>query len=157
MDALVINIYYSRFDQPKKYPTKNIKNIIGRKRGPATTIFGPKSGPAMAGPAVPPMTALIKRTQILLGFKVNFKEFAFSWERIIADTRCAEQTVQIHWPMHGHTWLNCVHAVHISKSVFYNDAAQMIISKCTTACTQKRKTIHFCTMQTTPCAFIVRL
>ena len=50
--------YYSRFDQPKNYPAKNKKNIIGRKRGPAKTIFGQKSGPAMAGPAVPPTTAL---------------------------------------------------------------------------------------------------
>ena len=38
--------YYSRFDQPKNYPAKYKKNIIGRKRGPAKTIFGQKSGPA---------------------------------------------------------------------------------------------------------------
>ena len=50
--------YYSRFYHPKNYPAKNKKNIIGRKRGPARTIFGQKSGPAMAGPAVPPTTAL---------------------------------------------------------------------------------------------------
>ena len=51
--------YYSSFDQPKNYPAKNKKIIIGRKRGPAKAIFGQKSGPAMAGPAVPPTTALV--------------------------------------------------------------------------------------------------
>ena len=50
---------YSRFYQPKNYPAKNMYiYIIGRNRGPAKTIFGQKSGPAMAGPAVPPTTAL---------------------------------------------------------------------------------------------------
>ena len=48
--------YYSSFDQPKTYPAKDKKKIIiRRKRGPAKTIFGQKSGPAMAGP---PTTAL---------------------------------------------------------------------------------------------------
>ena len=55
--------YYSSFDQLKNYPVKKI--IIGRKRGPAKTIFGQKSGPAMAGPAVPPTTALYRCTQTL--------------------------------------------------------------------------------------------
>ena len=50
--------YYSSFDQPKNYPAKNKKKTIGRKRGPARNIFGQKSGPAMAGPAVLPTTAL---------------------------------------------------------------------------------------------------
>ena len=52
--------YYSSFDQPKNYLAKQKKIVIGRKRGPAKTIFGQKSGPAMAGPAVPPTTALSK-------------------------------------------------------------------------------------------------
>ena len=52
--------YYSRFYQPKNNPAKKIffLYIIGRKRGPAKTIFRQKSGPVMAGPAVPPTTAL---------------------------------------------------------------------------------------------------
>ena len=37
--------YYSRFDQPKNYPAKNKKNIIGRKRGPAKTIFSQRRRP----------------------------------------------------------------------------------------------------------------
>ena len=64
--------YFSRFYQPKKYPAKNEKkNKIGRKKGPAKTIFGQKSGPAMAGPAVPPTTALLQQNQI---YSIECKE-----------------------------------------------------------------------------------
>ena len=42
--------YYSSFDQPKKYTAKNHNRP---KKG-----YGQKSGPAMAGPDVPPTTAL---------------------------------------------------------------------------------------------------
>ena len=63
MDALVINITSITLDfiSRKITPGPGLKikeNIIGRKRGPDKTIFGPKSGPAMAGPSVPPTTAL---------------------------------------------------------------------------------------------------
>ena len=50
--------YYSRFDQPKNYPAKNKKNIYSAEKGSGQTTFGQKSGPALAGPAVPPTTAL---------------------------------------------------------------------------------------------------
>ena len=54
MDALVINIITQALIS-RKITWQKKKNIIGRKRGPAKTIFGQKSGPAMAGP---PTTAL---------------------------------------------------------------------------------------------------
>ena len=73
--------YYSRFYQPKNYPAKNKKNIIGRKRGPAKTIFGQKSGPAMAGPAVPPTTALVTLQHMLSAFQIlqSSDHFAYFW------------------------------------------------------------------------------
>ena len=64
MHALVINIItqaliiaLKSLGQPKNDPAKD-KNHNRPKSGPAKTIFGLKSGPAMAGPAVPPTTVL---------------------------------------------------------------------------------------------------
>ena len=59
MDALVINIVTQALISQKI--TRQKKKIkTAEKGGPAKTIFGQKSGPAMAGPAVPPTTALGK-------------------------------------------------------------------------------------------------
>ena len=65
MHALIINIITQALiivskslGQPKNDLAKIKKIIIGPKNDPAKTIFGQKSGPAMAGPAVPPTTAL---------------------------------------------------------------------------------------------------
>ena len=58
MDTLVINIITQDFISRKITRPKICIYIIGRNRGPAKTIFGQRSGPAMAGPAVPPTTAL---------------------------------------------------------------------------------------------------
>ena len=66
MDALVINTITQDFISRKITQQKIKKNIIGRKRGPAKTIFGQKSGPAMAGPAVPPTTALETKAQLMI-------------------------------------------------------------------------------------------
>ena len=72
MDALVINIINQDFISRKITRPKYIYiyiYIIGRNRGPAKTIFGQKSGPAMAGPAVPPTTALsncFKKTYLII-------------------------------------------------------------------------------------------
>ena len=64
MHASVFNTYYySIFDHRMKQFRNSAekmkkKIILGRKSGAAKTIFGQKSGPAMAGPAVPLTTAL---------------------------------------------------------------------------------------------------
>ena len=62
----VINMdYYSqtsfghRFKKFRRSAEKNDAAKI-KKSGPAKAIFGQNSGPAMAGPAVPPTTALHK-------------------------------------------------------------------------------------------------
>ena len=54
IQALIIVL--KSLGQPKKSPEK--KNHNRPKNGPAKTIFGQKRGTAMAGPAVPPTTAL---------------------------------------------------------------------------------------------------
>ena len=71
MEALVINIITQDLISRKITRQKIKTNIIGRKRGPAKTIFGQKSGPAMAGPAVPPTTALVVGTCI---YQIRLKE-----------------------------------------------------------------------------------
>ena len=52
------------------------KHIFGRifeNCGLAETIFGQKSGPAMAGPAGPPTTALSTRNKHVMKFKTSRK------------------------------------------------------------------------------------
>ena len=67
IDALFINIITQALISRKITRQKEI--IIGRRKsGPAKTIFGQKSGPAMAGPAVLPTTALIYQQDNLAGF-----------------------------------------------------------------------------------------
>ena len=61
MHTLVINIITQSLIivVSRKNDTAKKQIIIGQKSGPTKNIFNQKSGTAMAGPAVVPMTALV--------------------------------------------------------------------------------------------------
>ena len=69
--------------QPKKNDLAKIKkNIhIRPKSGPTKAIFGQKSGPAMAGPALPPTTALFLNALSLITFQ--FSHHVLTYFKII--------------------------------------------------------------------------